>query len=338
MNAIKVRWTLMLLAAAASGFGQSTPTITSASYDLPAPVNVAPGQILTVFVQGIGSTLTSPVRAPGSSLPTSLVGISAIVQQGADRSAGILEVRPVSTCNPPGRTGTGVFPQPITNCGRLTAVTLQIPFNIGTTCNVCIGVRPGDAAPTSLRISENGTSSAVLELTPLSDKIHVLTVCDTFLTTAVPPTNYTGVPCSPLVTHADGSLMSHSSPAKAGEVLVAYAVGLGATTPALTAGQLTTSAAVTTVAFTLQFNFLPNASPVRPNGSQAPLFTGATPGYIGLYQINFRVPTPPAGTPTCGSVDVNQFDPGTNIIQSNLTVSIGGAFSFDGAGLCVVVP
>ena len=59
------------------------------------------------------------------------------------------------------------------------------------------------------------------------------------------------------------------------------------------------SAAPTSIVFSMQFNYLANALPARPTGSQAPLFTGAIAGYAGLYQINFVVPALPAGTPAC---------------------------------------
>jgi len=323
--------------AVVSGFGQSTPVVTGAGYTSPAPVNVAPGQILTIFVQGIGSTLTQPVRPSGNTLPTSLAGISATLQQGSNRSVGIVDVRPVSTCGPPSLAGSGLFPQAISNCGQLTAVTVQIPFNIVTICSVC-EVPPSEYAPTILWISENGADSAVIQLLALSDQIHVLTGCDMFLTTASPPVNYTALPCSPMVTHLDGSLVSFNSPAKPAEVLVAYAVGLGGTIPPTVAGQAASSAAPTSIVFSMQFNYLANALPARPTGSQAPLFTGATAGYAGLYQINFVVPALPAGTPACAGADVSQLQPGSNVVQSNLTVSIGGTFSFDGAPICVAVP
>jgi uncharacterized protein (TIGR03437 family) len=327
----------LLPAVVASCFGQSAPVVTGAGYILPAPINVAPGQILTIYVQGIGSALTQPVRAPGNILPTSLAGISATLQQGANRPVGILDVRPVSTCGLPSQAGAGLFPQTISNCGRLTAVTVQIPFNILTICSACV-TPPSEYAPTILWVTENGIDSAVIQLMALSDQIHLLTSCDTFLTSVAPPINYTGLPCSPMVTHVDGSLVSSNSPAKAGEEIVAYAVGLGNTNPALVAGQLPTSAAATAVVFNMQFNYLSNALPTRPNGNQAPLFTGATVGYAGLYQINFVVPVPPSGTPACAAVDASQLQPGSNVVQSNLTVSIGGTFSFDGAGICVAVP
>src|ERR1017187_5606184 len=232
MSPGKVLVLYLLLVVVPSCFGQGTPIVTGAGYTLPAPVNVAPGQILTVYVQGIGSALTQPVRNPGYPLPTSLAGISATLQQGSNRPLGILDVRPVSTCGPSSQSGTGAFPQKVSNCGRLTAVTVQIPFNILTICSICV-TPPSEDAPTILWITESGTDSAVIQLTPLSDQVHLLTSCDAFLTSTAPPINYTGLPCSPMVTHVDGSLVSFSSPAKAGEEIVAYAVGLGNTNPAL---------------------------------------------------------------------------------------------------------
>jgi hypothetical protein len=67
--------------------------------------------------------------------------------------------------------------------------------------------------------------------------------------------------------------------------------------------------------------------------SNFPLFSGATKGYVGLYQINFIVPPPPAGLQPC--VDNAAPIALLNYVRSNLTVSVGSSFSFDGAGICV---
>jgi uncharacterized protein (TIGR03437 family) len=64
-----------------------------------------------------------------------------------------------------------------------------------------------------------------------------------------------------------------------------------------------------------------------PINAYVPLYSGLAPGYVGLYQINIVVPPPPPDTPACSST-----------VQSNLTVSVGGTASFDGAGICVAVP
>lgn len=143
-----------------------------------------------------------------------------------------------------------------------------------------------------------------------------------------------GLPCPQFIAHADGSLVSVSSPAQAGETLAAYAVGLGQTNPASVTGQIVAKSAPTITTYTLDYNYHPNALPSRPlpTGPQ-PNFAGTTPGYVGLYQVNFVVPPVPAGTPPC--VDTSKLQPPYNVVQSNLTVSIGGQFSFDGARICV---
>ena len=56
---------LLLVAAEVSGFPQSAPVVTGAGYSLPAPVNVAPGQVLTIFAQGIGSASDSTRTSGG---------------------------------------------------------------------------------------------------------------------------------------------------------------------------------------------------------------------------------------------------------------------------------
>jgi uncharacterized protein (TIGR03437 family) len=141
-----------------------------------------------------------------------------------------------------------------------------------------------------------------------------------------------------LVTHSNGTLVSASSPASAGEALTAWVFGLGQTSPAATTGQAA-SASPTAETFFLNFNYQVNALPAKPytgdpdNQPPQPLYAGLAPGFVGLYQVNFVVPpAPPNGLPQCTGAGAAS---GTNVAQSNLTVSIGGQSSFDGAGICV---
>jgi uncharacterized protein (TIGR03437 family) len=91
--------------------------------------------------------------------------------------------------------------------------------------------------------------------------------------------------------HTDGSLVSQTSPAMAGEYLVAYLAGLGDTTVAVASGAASPSSPLATPSATLTLTV---------DGTQYPiLFAGLTPGLVGLYQMNFQVPPGlPAGNIT----------------------------------------
>lgn len=196
--------------------------------------------------------------------------------------------------------------------------------------------------PAELVVSANGQNAAAIELNALADQTHILTVCDIVVLPFgnTPPPNTTGLGCAPVVTHQDGSMVSASSPANVGETITAWAVGLGQTNPAASTGQPVASPAPTQQAFVLDFNYSVNALATKPYTGRPdviplhPLFAGLASGYAGLYQINFVVPPQPGnGTPVCALAGT--IVPGPNLAQSNLTISFGGGFSFDGAGICV---
>lgn len=82
--------------------------------------------------------------------------------------------------------------------------------------------------------------------------------------------------------HSDYQLVTPTNPSKPNELLVMYLVGMGATNPDVPTGA---PAPVSPLA----------QAAVQPvvtiDGQRADiLFAGLTPGYAGLYQINFRVP------------------------------------------------
>jgi len=187
-----------------------------------------------------------------------------------------------------------------------------------------------------LFVSENGNAGALIDVTPVPQQIHILTACDSIFPGASGYRGFIGLPCQPYVTHADGSLVTAKAPAQVGEELVAYAVGLGATSPAVATGQSAAAPAPITQPVALDFNYRLNALATEPQmPGIAPAFAGLTTGFPSLYQVNFTVPPPPVPgqfVPGCSETA----SPGT--VASNLTVSLGGLASFDGAGICIAVP
>lgn len=83
---------------------------------------------------------------------------------------------------------------------------------------------------------------------------------------------------------ADNSLVTASSPADRGEVVVLYATGLGAVNPPSTSGQ--PAASVEPLSRTID-------TPIVTIGgiSAKVLFSGLAPNYVGLYQLNVVVPS-----------------------------------------------
>lgn len=108
-------------------------------------------------------------------------------------------------------------------------------------------------------------------------------------------------------THADGSTVTAGNPARAGEVIVIYGTGFGATTnrelsyiiPSIPSSLVKT--ALTRIRI--------NDSVLGPG---AILYVGVTPGFAGLYQANIRLPDPLPSNPVIQiGIDSNWSGPGT---------------------------
>jgi uncharacterized protein (TIGR03437 family) len=286
--------TLCLISCTCSG---QIPTlgVAGAGYTSPFPLRVAPGQLVTMYLQGPAVSNVS----------------AAFWNQKVVEAAPVLQVSPWST---------GCIAPPNSTCATGLALTVQIPFDAPASV---IAVESSGIA-----FLVNGVQSGYFGVQAQPDRVHILTSCDTIVG---------GAPsCAPLITHGNGQQVSYLYPASSGEELVAYATGLGQTNPPLATGVPASQSSPAVSSFNMDFNYRPNAlasqpafTPVNP-----PLFAGSTQGFVGLYQINFVVPPPPAGLQPC-SAPIIAAGPIGGLVLSNLTVSVGSLVSFDGAGICV---
>lgn len=296
--------------------GQSAQSAAvTAGYSRLTPVNVAPGQVITFFVHGIGDSVKTKVAATGLPLPTSLAGISAVLTQGMPIPVPFIAVEPLPSCVDPTQAG----------CGSYLAITLQIPFNIDSTNpQVARGTPVADA----LIEFRDGAATATVEVVPWSDQIHIVRLCDLML----------GSPrdtaCDPAITHADGSMVNASRAAHVGEVLTLYAVGLGYTSPLIPNGQAP-GQAVAVTGLTVAFDARPNAGPSRPAKNATPplqvvpAFSGLIPGFVGLYQVNVAIPNVGPDVQACDPSPFGAFT------KTNLTINLVGSASVDGVGICI---
>jgi hypothetical protein len=118
--------------------------------------------------------------------------------------------------------------------------------------------------PANRRINGGGKLAWILHLIPMSTPQIATTMS------------------GPAITHADFSLVTAARPAKAGEVLILFASGLGPTRPGVDPGQPFTADPPQVVNSPVQ---------VLVNGKTGDvLYAGGYPGTVDNYQVNFRVP------------------------------------------------
>ena len=133
-------------------------------------------------------------------------------------------------------------------------INAQVPFELDPAKNYQVVVQSGGAL----------TTPESIQLTPAAPSLAVLG--DGTL----------------LAQHGDGSLVSPSSPARPGEFVVAYLLGMGATDTPVPSGSASPGDPLARPAIAPVLTIGGNPSPVA--------FAGLTPGLVGLYQMNFQVP------------------------------------------------
>lgn len=194
---------------------------------LPGPL--APGEIFSIFGQGIGpdSAAVAAFDAAGA-LPTSLGDVQVLFDG----------------------TAAPLF------YAQSRQINAQVPYEVA------------GLASAQLQVVFRGAPVATMQVS-LADASPALFTLDNGAGNAV-------------VVNPDGSINSAQNPAPRGSIVVLYATGQGQTTPAGVTGQAAPA---------------PFPTPVLPvsltiaNVPANILFAGDAPGYVGLMQINARVPS-----------------------------------------------
>jgi uncharacterized protein (TIGR03437 family) len=280
-------------------YGQPQNQILSAGYSPPLYQNVGLGQVITLFAPRLNVPDAVSSQIPP---PTTLSGVSVLVRvpPPADGSKypsalGILRIYSPNedTCGSSD------------NCPT-TQITVQIPMD-----RVCLPPVSAGGCPTVpppqiiLNIKANGVSGPDFTLTVSAVGAHLLNSCDSVFG---PP----AVSCSPLITHADGTMVSGTNPAKVGEIITVWAVGL-AVQGGNAAGGLV-----------FRYLLVPDQKGFQTTyvyDDIEPTWAGLTPGYVGLYQINFKVPPAPAPPFQCAGT--SQYNATFNsIVNFNQTVGL----------------
>ncbi|MBL8229150.1 MAG: hypothetical protein JNL98_11760 [Bryobacterales bacterium] len=277
---------------------KSQPVLILAGYGYRLPANsitAAPGQILAVSILGlpyIGTDIDIPVMGP-EGWPLAIRGLSVTLVQSSISKR--LQLRGVQQM-------CGVSPK----CPETTTLTVQMPYELEV------------GAPAILEFRHNEVLAATTTVKLVTDQVHILNSCD--------QTGVSGVSaamCLPVVTHADGSLVSGIQPARPGERLVLWAFGMGAVDRDFQPECCSRPELVPVVRqpFTVGLFYTSGADqPFGRLASLIPLFAGAP--WPGMYQVQFDVPPAPEDMAPCNG-------------GSNLRILINGPSSADTADVCL---
>jgi len=292
--------------------------LVGSGYRAPSTLMVSPGEILPLEVIGLRPISPSSIQAPSTPLPTSLAGISVTFNQAVQTYLGfpstslpslqapIVSIRQSSVCSPVSAPACLV-----------TIITIQVPYEL---LHIDVGL---PYFFTAVVVSQAGVDSSAFSVAVVDDQIHVVTTCD----------QAENVSCQSIVTHLDGTLVTAQSPAKPSETVVLYGWGFGSTYPMVKTGEITPSPAPVLAngggipsGAIVGFDFTPNAGPARLAGLPSQLTATAylTPGQVGLYQTDVQLPASFPTVVACGGP-----------VSSNLTISLSGSWSTDGASICV---
>jgi uncharacterized protein (TIGR03437 family) len=240
-----------------------------------------------------------------------------------------------------GQLGPVTSPTAIVNAASLSGTGTIAPGEMISIFGAAIGPNPavsapsGAALPTSLggtSVTIDGTPAPIayaslfrvdvqvpFTLAPTGTTSSIVVVTGGGTSTPVPLTvvnaspgvytNSTGGPGPAVATNQDGSLNSASNPAAKGSIVLFYASGLGAVSPALAEGMVPPDSPLSSV--------VGEVGAFIGGVPAAVQFAGLAPGFPGLYQLNIQVPA----TAPSGAADLVIYSNGVPS-QSGVTIQI----------------
>jgi uncharacterized protein (TIGR03437 family) len=236
-----------------------------------APGPIAPGSIASIFGSNLAGSLSSASTIP---LSTALADVTVTIN---GKPAPLYFVSPDQA----GKTGSA-------------QINIQIPFDV-----LPAGTTSGNVDVTVNRTANGSSQPATVQIAPVSPGILqtngiAIAINNADGTIAAAPGAIQG-----LTTHA----------ATAGDILILYATGLGAVTPAIANGANSVDQLRST-----------NVTPtVMIGGVQAQvLFSGLTPQFTGVNQVNIVVP---AGVTPGNNVPI-QIQANSILTSNQVTVAI----------------
>ena len=243
--------------------GTWTPRITSSQITITSRASATGFAAATSVIKGQVAPNSAPALNPGGTLNAFGASLGAPLGPGS-----IVQIY-----------GTNLSAQPN------TATALPLPDALGGT-KVIIG---GKNAPLYFASATQINAQVPVELKPNQQYQIVvsangaLSTPDTLQLTDVAPGIATFANGAVIAQHLDGSLvLDTKSPAKPGEIVIFYMSGLGVTDNQVPTGDASPGDILAHPTVPLKLTL---------NGVDAPVqFVGLTPGLVGLFQVNFKVP------------------------------------------------